>query len=500
MDFVTVLWYNIQIMSPESRAQSAERRKAIIQRSAEVLGSIPYTHGTESIIVSEQQATTLGEAVASRDHRAIRDVFGDTLDKTAEDYRATEAGECIGVWNRTIANTYGESITLHDMLTGSDERELLNIMLTDSQHTQLGMDTTEYLKLLETIAIMTMPEKGLASYPESRRSRTGGTERALFFRSISLLTACADAEPGIRSVREAILKGEHNPLSTYLGALTKSWDAQSSLATIIEMDEHEIRRSKAGLTRTILDTQTEHDIEVEDMLHVLEWKMLSGAEEDRETKHRRIKKIIEGQSVTELQKRKLYADWCPERLDFLIEIAEMGKEMGRNPHLYISNRFEEGAGVYVALELDNPHNPDKKMLFADNPLSGNALYIVDEVRLENEARPNPWQNVLGASRRIARERGAIRKYHTKNWQDILPTVMGMGAELSPKPELSTETPITPAEAPVDSAAEGNLAPTHEEPTGEYGNESIEDLIHSTRSAVERSRALVESARKLLSKQ
>ena len=473
MDLVTVLCYNMQTMSPESRAQSAERRKAIIERSAEVLGSIPYTHGTESIIVSEQQATVLGEAVASRDHRAIRDVFGDTLDKTAEDYRATEAGECIGVWNRTIANTYGEDITLHDMLNGNDERELLNILLTGSEKNQLGLDTTEYLKLLETVAIMTMPEQGLASYPESRRSRTGGSERALFFRSISLLTACADAEPGIRSVREAILKGEDNPLSAYLGALAKSWDAQSSLATIIEMDEHEVRRSKVGLERTILDTQTEHDIEVEDMLHVLEWKMLGGSDEDHETKHRRIQKIIEGQSVTELQKRKLYADWCPERLDFLIEIAEMAKEAGRNPQMFISNRFEEGAGVYVALELDNPHNPDKKMLFADNPLSGNALYIVDEVRLENEDRPNPWQNVLGASRRIARERGAIRKYHTKNWQDILPTIMGMGAASKPHPSADIE-PAT--------------------------SESIDELISSTRSAIERNRALVASARELLSQQ
>jgi len=452
-----------------------------------VLGSMPQTYGTQSIIVSEQEALIVGEAVATRNHRAIREVFGDTLEKTVDDYRATNAQECIGVWNRTIANTYGEDIVLHDMLADNDTRELLNALLTSSENSQLGLDTTEYLKLLETVAIITMPDKGFTSYPESRRSRTGGSERAVFYRSISLLTSCADSTPGIRSVREGILSTDQTALSKYLASSAKSSSAQASLEKIIEMDPHDIRREKAGLTRTILDQQTEHDAEIDDLLHVLEWRMLDGGDSDRETRHKRIQKIIEGQSTTERQQRQLYQNWCPERLDFLIEIAEMAHEQDRHPQMYISNRFEEGAGVYVALELDNPHDPTQKMLFADNPLSGNALYIVDEARLENEDRPNDWRNVLGASRRIARERGAIRKYHTKNWQDILPTIMGMGAELKPR---ATKVPALHTEAP---------APVPEtEPTPEADTDSVEGLIESSRRAVARNRALVASARSLVS--
>ncbi|MGV9001880.1 MAG: hypothetical protein ACOH18_02900 [Candidatus Saccharimonadaceae bacterium] len=474
-------------MSPEAKRKNDARRQVILDRSTEVLGNTSQTYGTQSIIVSEQEATIVGEAVATRNHRAIREVFGETLEATVEDYRATDAGECIGMWNRAIASTYGENIVLHDMLVDNETRELLNMLLTNSEISQLGLDTTEYLKLLETIAIITMPEEGFRSYPESRRSRTGGGERALFYRAISLLTSCADATPGIRTVREDILNTDQNALSKYLASVVKSDNAQASLEKIIEMDKHDIRRQKAGLERTVLDQQTDHDIEIDDLLHVLEWKMLNGKEESRETRHKRIQKVIEGQSITEFQKRRLYQDWCPERLDFLIEIAEMAHAQNRHASMYISNRFEEGAGVYVAVELDNPYDPTQKIVFADNPLSGNALYIVDEARLQNQGHPNTWRNVLGSSRRIARERGAIRKYHSKNWQDILPTIMGMGAEL-----VTTQ----PEEAGIEIPDVPEL--TLVVPEVQTKSQSIDELISSTHLAIKRNHALVSAARELLS--
>lgn len=416
-------------MKREQHTPSEERRKEILAHSSEALANLPHSYGSQSFILSEYEAEEVGEAIHTRNHRAIYDVIGGVLDSAVEDFVATGPEECIGVWNQSFESIYGEGITLGDLLANNDTRELLNYVLTGSEKTQLGMDTTEYLKLIETIAIATMPDKGIKSIPESRRSRTGGSERALFNRSVSQLSMFADSTPGIRTMRENVLNTDPNALNKYLGSMVKSHSAQSVLANLMELNEHDIRRKKAGLERIFNEEQIDHDMDIEDLLHILEWKILNNDEEDRETRHTRIKKIIEGQSQTERQRRQLDYDWCPERLDFLIEIAETAKTNGRHPSMFISNRFEEGAGVYVAVELDNPHDPTKKMLFADNPIAGNALYIVDEAGLSNEGRPNYWQKVLGANRRIARERGALRKYHTKNWQAILPKVMTMGETL-----------------------------------------------------------------------
>ena len=421
-------------MNSDSIHPSQLRRQELLTHSAEALADMPHVYGTQSFILSENEATLVGEAIHTRDHRAIYELIGGVLDAAVEDYESTNPDECIGRWNQSFATIFGDGITINDLLENDDTRELLNFSLTNSETSQLGLDTTEYLKLLESIAISTMPSEGFHSYSESRRSRTGGTHRALYFRALTILNSLAESEPGIRTMRQDVLNTDANALNKYLSSLVRARSAQASLSKIIELTPHDIRRQKVGLQKTFLDQQNDHDSEVEDMLHILEWRLLTG-KEDRDTRHKQIKKIIEGQSTTERQRRQLELEWCPERLDFLIEIAETAQTEGRNPSLFISNRFEEGAGVYIAVEIDHPYNPSRKMLFADNPSAGNALYIVDEVRLENEGHPNAWQNVLGANRRIARERGALRKYHSKNWQDILPEIMSMGA--------STDEALTP---------------------------------------------------------
>ena len=471
-------------MKPVNLNPSEQRRKDILAHSSEVLADMPQSYGTQSFILSEKEAALIGEGIHERNHRAIFDVLSPVIQSAEEDYIATEAGECIGIWNKAFASIYGEGITINDLLANDTTRELLNTVLMDSVNTQLGMDTTEYLKLLESVAIATMPDEGFKSLPVSKRSRAGGSERALYYRSISLLDSIASTPPGIRTMREGVLNTDANALNKYTTSMVRTHCAQGSLATILEMEPHDIRRQKAGLERTFLEEEVEHDIEIDDMLHVLEWKMLTGPEEDRATRHKRIKMIIEGQSQTERQRRKVDYDWCPERLDFLIEIAETAKKDGRNPVMYISNRFEEGAGVYVSVELDNPNDSTQKMLFADNPIAGNALYIVDEVRLENEGRPNSWQSVLGANRRIARERGAIRKYHTKNWQDILGKVMSMGE--APNPDAAIKN--LPSEPIVKSES---YTPAYTETT--------EELIERSRKAQERVNKLVAAAKTLTSK-
>lgn len=442
IDKIVKIWYYVLLMSPIEKTPSHQRRKELLTRSSEVLAHMPQTYGTQSIILSENEASHIGEAIHRRNHRAIYDTIGGVIDSAVEDYEGTNAAECIGLWNNATASLFGDDVKIGDLLASDATRELLNIALSQSETTQLGLDTTEYLKLLESVAVTFMPEEGFTTYSDSRRARVGGSPKALFYRVVTSLNRIAELEPGMRTVREDVLNTDPNALNKYLASLVRARSAQASLGMLLEMTPHDIRRQKAGLERTFANVDEAHDLEIEDMLHILEWKMLTGSE-DRETRHKRIKAIIEGQSSTERQRRQVAYDWCPERLDFLIEIAETAQLEGRNPSMYISNRFEEGAGVYVAVELDNPHDASQKMLFADNPIAGNALYIVDEARLENEGRPNSWHNVLGASRRIARERGAIRKYHTKNWQDILGTVMSMGEPLQ---QHTTERPVTTHES------------------------------------------------------
>ncbi len=471
---------------------SEQRRSEILAHSSEVLADMPHSYGTQSFILSESEAAQIGEAIHTRDHRAIYDLVNPVLSSAVEDYKATEPRECIGIWNQTFATIYGEGIKINDLLANDNTRELLNTVLTDSNTTQLGMDTTEYFKLLESVAIATMPDTGFRTLPASKRSRAGGSESALFYRTISLLDNVASTPPGIRTMREDVLKTDANALNKYMASMVRTHSAQETLATILDMEPHDIRRQKAGLELVFREEEIDHDIEIDDMLHILEWKMLMGPEEDRATRHKRIKMIIEGQSQTERQRRKVDYDWCPERLDFLIEIAEQAKKDGRNPAMYISNRFEEGAGVYVSVELDNPNDPTQKMLFADNPIAGNALYIVDEVRLENEGRPNSWQSVLGANRRIARERGAIRKYHTKNWQDILGKVMSMGE--TPDPEAA-EKNLSVKPAIVSERANAATVSTPET-RATIRTESVDELIERSRKAQERVAQLVAAAKTL----
>jgi len=426
-------------MSPENIQRNTQRREHILQHAHEVLSDMSYTYGTQSFLISENEAHRIGEAVNNRDHHELRTVLDGAVTAATDDYRGTSAAECIGVWNETLATIYGEDVTLNDMLESDEHRELLNIVLTGSEETQLDMETTEYLKLLETIAIATMPAEGFKPPTESRRSRAGGTERALYNRSVSILNFFADNEPGIRTIRENLLAANPQALDNYLASFVRARSAQTSLEQIIEMDEYDIRRQKAELGRTLRDEQDEHDIEINDLMHVLEWKMLIGSDEDRSRTHRKVRGILEGQAKTELQRRQLDQNWNTERLDFLIEIVERGVAEDRHPGMYISNRFEDGAGVYIAVELDHPNDPTQKIAFADNPLSGNALYIVDEVKLRNERHPNNWQNVFGSVRRIARERGATRRYHTGDWQGIMPALLGMGA-VPGREMITTQTP------------------------------------------------------------
>ncbi len=401
------------------------RREAIIQGSQEVLPAVEHYHLGQSFIITSEESIRIGDAISRRNKEDLLGVVGDTLSMATNDYRATSIRECSGAWDAAFRELYGDGVSLIDFMQDSDTKGALNDILVNSEVDKLGMDEIEYCKLLETVAVASMPDTGYTSIPTSVRSRTGGSDKALYGRTVSLLNHLADSEPGVRKLREGILAGDRSALGVFMGNLSTARYAQESLSKIESLDRYEIKRHKADISRSLSGEDDAESVDVESLVHILDWQLLTGSE-GRVATHKQVKGIIEAQSKTEHQKRSLVSNWCPERLDFLIDIAETAAQSGRDPSILISNRFEEGVGVYVAVEMTHPHDKSKKIVFADNPLSGNALYCVDEVKLENEGRPAGWFSVLGSSRRIARERGAIRKYHSKNWQAIVPEIILMG--------------------------------------------------------------------------
>jgi hypothetical protein len=119
-------------------------------------------------------------------------------------------------------------------------------------------------------------------------------------------------------------------------------------------------------------------------------------------------------------------------------------DAGRHPEIYISSTFNNGAGLYLAVGLDHPQDSSKQIVVADNPVCGNALYFVDEMNTQSyDGIPYAWNEVLGASKQIARDRGATRRYHTGNWVEVARAVCEYTGE-----HRKRETPVIAPETPV----------------------------------------------------
>ena len=400
-------------------------KNTVVAGSKELLADQSCSFGDQSFILSEKEAEQVGAAIANRDHIMLHDVVGDLIDQVTNDYIDTDALDYSPDWDAALRKSHGPGAHYGRLFEHENYTLLLNELLVHESQEELGLDDVAYLKMLETTAILSMPSTGYVNPPESRRSRKGIGYKPLYNRAISMLNSHALHGPGIRTVREGILSQDTQSLDTYIASTVRSHNAQNSLARIVTMTPEEVVSEKKRLLYAVSGDSSELDIDYSDQLHILQWNMLDGSQ-DRDTQRDIIRRIIEDQPQTEQQREKTVRNWEPERIDFLIGIAEAATLEGRNPNIYISSRFNTGSGVYIAVELEHPHDKKKKIVFADNPLAGNALYIVDEMKLQNEGRPASWPQVLGSSRKVARQKGATRKYHTKDWQDIVPKILSMG--------------------------------------------------------------------------
>lgn len=424
-------------------------KTTVMTGSKELLSDQFCSFGDQSFILSEKEAETVGRAIAERDHIMLHDVIGELIDQAANDYIETDALDYSLEWDTALRRNHGPGSHYGRYFSHENLTFLLNEVLVHESQEDLELDDTAYLKMLETTAILSMPDTGYVNPPALRRSRKGFGYKPLYNRAISMLNSYAMHGPGIRGIREGILDQDAQSLDTYIASTVRSHNAQNSLAKIIDMTPEEIEKEKKRLLYAVSGDSGELDVDYPEQLHILQWNMLDSGY-DRDTQRGIIRRIIEDQPQTEQQREKIARDWEPERIDFLIEIAEAAVIEGRNPNMYISSRFNAGTGVYIAVELNHPHDNEKKIVFADNPLAGNALYIVDEMKLQNEGRPASWPQVLGSSRKVARQKGATRKYHTKDWQDIVPKILSMG-------EVQQETPptYTQSEISVDELRRSN---------------------------------------------
>jgi hypothetical protein len=199
-------------------------------------------------------------------------------------------------------------------------------------------------------------------------------------------------------------------------------------------DARKIARDDLGALRTDEELM---------LTHLLSWSILPAEINQRRDK-KALKQAAMDLAVSDHQCKRLEEDWSDERIELIFDIARLGMDAGRHPDIYISSTFNNGAGLYLAVGLDHPQDSSKQIVVADNPVCGNALYFVDELNTQtHDGIPYAWNEVLGASKKIARDRGATRRYHTGNWVEVARAVCEYTGE-----HRKRETPVIAPETPA----------------------------------------------------
>jgi hypothetical protein len=189
------------------------------------------------------------------------------------------------------------------------------------------------------------------------------------------------------------------------------------------------------------------------LTHLLSWTILPPEISERRDK-RALKQAAMDRAVSDHQRKRLEEDWLDERIELIFDIARLGLDANRNPNIFISNTFDNGAGLYLAVGLTHPQDASKQVVVADNPVNGNALYMVDELNTQKRnGESYVWNEVLGANKRIARERGATRRYHTGNWVEVARAVCEYTGEHR-KHELPLIEPVAQPSAVEEAPLSG----------------------------------------------
>ncbi len=416
--------------------ESEKRNKAILESAETLLPNRVHGSG-HNFMLSGEEAATVGNAVAFRNHKALRDVLAEPVSQLEEHYDSISIDDFKREWEVKLEKATGLQGNLLDFIDNEAKSAALDKILADGLGIkQLDLLPISYVKFLETIIYATAPE-GLTDFdPSFALSQRQRKKNGLHSRCLNVLETICDQELGIRKIREGLLRHEDDALDGYLRNLSRKLVAQKAYANIIEL----YNAGKADGMRDAARLQLESDDEFDELLHthILNWEMLPAEITDSPDRNRRIRKIIHDRAK---DKQGIDDNWSDENIDVLFETASLAISRGRQADIFISSTFDGGRGLYLATEISHPTNADKKIVIADNPIKGNALYIVDEELSsfdEETGRQYEWREVLGSYRRIARARGARRRYHTGNWAELPKAVCEYGGDAALAKKIKEE--------------------------------------------------------------
>lgn len=431
-----------------SRAPTA-RQELIIEKSIDTLAGErlqvqDYSHF--ELTIDTDTARHLGDAISRRDLHGIITPFAETLDVISGDFADGDINEVRDSIETTFKNRLPSAPeNFIEALTNPESREELDTAITQD-NTRLDMTSSEYLRMLETILVAETPENiSLAHDFRSNPRRYRGTSCELYARAFTALDSMATHEPGVRLLREGVMENNQGALNRFLAREAESRLACDILGSHLDSIANGTAYQKAGEMRYVLG-ENEPQGEIE-KFEVLEWEILPDGETSQSTPslRDRVRKEVE-----KTVKNGDMTDWDESRIDLLTDIASLGHERGRQPEMYISNKFKSGTGVYVAVSLTHPQDPTKRIVVADNPLSKNALYFVDELRTSINPDTDlryEWRDVMVSNKQEARHRGATRRYHVGKWEGYALRI----CDYQGLP-LAEDTPQDPIITPVDEFA------------------------------------------------
>jgi|GEM_PF-2015111 len=421
-----------------------KRRNLITDKAKELLTDAPLGSENHRFLMSAKEASVVGEAIGRRDHDALDGVLGGAIDEMNRVYGEVTVDTVQSTWERSLQRATGlPGDTLEFINSAMHREELIHLLEQDSYGDVLNIDPIAYVKMLETLAVATAPDVNdfKERYFTAKDNRKADSERALFSRSMLTLRDLSDQEPGIRNVREKLLEGDASGMDTYLrrkSIMSLAREAYGSIAERLHEgavgDARKIARDDLGALRTDEELM---------LTHLLSWSMLPPEINQRRDK-RALKQAAMDLAVSHHQRKRIEEDWSDERVELIFDIARLGMDAGRHPDIYISSNFTNGAGLYLAVGLDHPQDSSKQIVVADNPVCGNALYFVDEMNTQShDGISYGWTEVLGENKRLARERGATRRYHTGDWVEVARAVCEYTGEHR-KRETSVIAPEAPA--------------------------------------------------------
>jgi hypothetical protein len=453
----------------EKEQRSANYRESLKSRSLDRFSGVQCLVSGHQFIVDDATAETMAEALSTKNPGLMKRVVGGSIEKAVYETLDTPASIFVDEWNEALELAIGHTVSLHELLQSENVTDIrkLRVALRDNKNSMLALETDSYVRLLYTVAACTLPKDGYRlKHSTNQRLRGKDAPIGLFSTAVHNLALLQREEPGLGMVREEVLSdGTSNPLDTYLTRLQKSETATSAIARIADLVEPEEIHI---ISKTVLEDieQQDEDDEAEELrLHLLTWEILPHNFDDISATKASLKKHAESLAATPKAKERFVKYWDETRLDALFGIARQEIEKGRKVEIYISSAFNNSQEFYVAVEFGHESNEQVKIVIADNPMNGNAIYMVDEkfTQPDENGRNHNWQKVLGASKKIARQRGARRRFHVGEWEKLTENfcqlgvgslaVANSGGVQKPEHVAATETTSTEETIVLEPAVE-----------------------------------------------